>query len=136
MTRAMIGTMLAALAGALWCAPAGAATSPCMQKASTQMAMDACAGADARSADARLSAAYGALLARAASQPGAPAKIRAAERAWTAYRDAYLAAAFPLADKQTAYGSIYPMEAAELRAQVTLRQVDAIDALIARYRSP
>jgi len=42
----MIGTMLAALAGALWCAPAGAA-STCMQKASTQMAMDACAGADA-----------------------------------------------------------------------------------------
>jgi len=66
----------------------------------------------------------------------AAAKIRAAERAWTAYRDAYLAAAFPLADKQTVYGSIYPMEAAELRAQVTLRQVDAIDALIARYRSP
>jgi len=34
------------------------------------------------------------------------------QRAWPGYRDAYLEAMFPAADKQTEYGSIYPMQLA------------------------
>lgn len=113
-------------------APAGAAGS-CMQKATTQMAMDACASAEAATADAHLAAAYKTLLARASGQMQAVANIHTAQRAWVAYRDAFLAAAFPAADKQAAYGSIYPMEAAELRARLTEQQIVAVKALADRY---
>jgi len=48
-------------------------------------------------------------------------RFKAAERAWIAYRDAYMGAMYPAKDKQAEYGSIYPMEADLLRAKLTQR---------------
>ena len=67
------------------------------------------------------------------SEPEAVAKIKAAERAWIAYRDAYTDAMYPAKDKQTEYGSTYPMEVDLLRAKLTQRQVTALKELLQQY---
>ena len=77
----------------------------CSDKANTQSEMTACASEEAARVDAKLKTTYRALLARVTSQPEALAKIKAAERAWIAYRDAYIEATYPAEEKATEYGS-------------------------------
>ena len=105
----------------------------CNDKAKTQAEMNACASDEAARNDAELNEVYRKLLSQAASQEEAVAKIKAAERAWIAYRDAYMDAMYPAKDKQAEYGSIYPMEADLLRAELTQRQVTAIRELLQQY---
>jgi uncharacterized protein YecT (DUF1311 family) len=95
--------------------------------------MNACASDEATRVDAELNDVYRKLLSKAASPTEAAAKIKAAERAWIAYRDAYMDAMYPAKDKQAEYGSIYPMEADLLRAKLTQRQVTALEELIQQY---
>src|SRR5579872_2389576 len=83
----------------------------CNDKAKTQGEMNACASEDVGRAEAELNSVYRKLLVRAASQPEAVAKIKASESAWITYRDAYIEASYPAKDKQTEYGSVYPMVA-------------------------
>src|SRR5207249_10099933 len=78
----------------------------CNNKANTQGEMNACANKEAARVDAELNDVYRALLSKAESQPEAIAKIKAAERAWIAYRDAYVDAMYPAKDKQAEYGSV------------------------------
>jgi uncharacterized protein YecT (DUF1311 family) len=106
----------------------------CNEKAKTQAELNICASGEAARADARLDEVYRDLLSKAASEPKATAKIKAAEKAWIAYRDAYLEAMYPAEDKQAEYGSIYPMEANLLLAKLTCRQVTALEELTKRYR--
>jgi uncharacterized protein YecT (DUF1311 family) len=95
--------------------------------------MNACASDEAARVDAELNDVYRKLLSKATSPPEAPAKIKAAERAWISYRDAYLDAMYPAKDKQAEYGSIFPMEADLLRAKLTERQVTALKELLRKY---
>ncbi len=83
--------------------------------------------------DAKLNSTYRALLAKVESQPEALAKIKAAERAWVAYRDAYVEATYPAKDKTTEYGSMYPLDVALLRAKLTQRQVAALEDMPQHY---
>jgi len=105
----------------------------CNDKAKTQMEMNACASQKAARSDAELNEVYRKLLSQAASQQEAVAKIKAAERAWVAYRDAYMDAMYPAKDKQAEYGSVYPMEADLLRAKLTQQQVVALKELLQQY---
>ena len=105
----------------------------CSDKANTQSEMTACASDEAARVDAKLKTKYRALLARVTSQPEALAKIKAAERAWTAYRDAYIEATYPAEDKATEYGSIYPLDVNLLRAKLTRRQVAALEDMLLHY---
>ena len=105
----------------------------CSEKAKTQNEANACANEEAARVDAELNDIYSTLLSRAASQPGATAKIKAAERAWIAYRDAYIDAMYPAKDKQAEYGSVYPMEVDFLRAKLTRQQVAALKELLRQY---
>lgn len=105
----------------------------CNEKAKTQTEMSACASNEAARADSELNGVYRKLLSQAASQPEAVAKIKASERAWVSYRDAYMDAMYPAKDKQAEYGSIYPMEADLLRAKLTEQQVAALKDLQAQY---
>jgi uncharacterized protein YecT (DUF1311 family) len=105
----------------------------CSDKANTQSEMTACASDEAARVDAKLNATYRALLAKVASQPEALAKIKAAQRAWIAYRDAYIEATYPAKDKATEYGSIYPLEVTLLRAKLTQRQVVAVEDMLQHY---
>jgi len=71
-----------------------------MDKATTQLAMNACANEEAICDDAELDVTYQKLLSAAGEEPaGAAEKIRAAQRAWIAYRDAYIDAMYPAKDK-------------------------------------
>jgi uncharacterized protein YecT (DUF1311 family) len=105
----------------------------CSDKANTQAQMIACAGSEANRVDAKLNSTYRVLLAKLESQPEAVTKIKAAERAWVAYRDAYIEATYPAKDKATEYGSMYPLDVALLRAKLTQRQVAAVEDLLRRY---
>ena len=105
----------------------------CNEKAKVQLELNACASGEAARVDAELNEVYGKLLSQAGSQEGAVAKIKAAERAWIVYRDAYMDAMFPSENKQAEYGSIYPMEADLVRATVTRRQVTALKELLRQY---
>ena len=105
----------------------------CNGKAKTQGEMNACASEETARVDAQLNEVYHKLLSKAASQPEAVAKIRASERAWIAYRDAYMDAMYPAKDKQVEYGSIYPMEADLLKAKLTRQQVGALEEMLKQY---
>lgn len=105
----------------------------CNEKAKAQVEMNACASEEVTRVDAKLNGVYQKLLSQAASQPEAAAKIKTAERAWIAYRDAYMDAMYPAKNKQAEYGSIYPMEADLLRAKLTQRQVTALKELLQQY---
>jgi uncharacterized protein YecT (DUF1311 family) len=105
----------------------------CSAKANTQAEMNACASDEATRVDAKLNTTYRQLLSKVASQPEALGKIKAAERAWSVYRDAYIEAAYPAKDKAAEYGSMYPLDAALLRAKLTQRQIAALDDMLQRY---
>ncbi len=105
----------------------------CIDKAKTQREMDACASDEAARVDAQLNEVYRELLSQAASQPEAIPKIKAAERAWILYRDAYIEAMYPAKDKQAEYGTVYPMEVDLLRARLSQRQVVALKELLQQY---
>jgi uncharacterized protein YecT (DUF1311 family) len=105
----------------------------CSGKANTQSEMTACASDEAARVDAKLNTIYRALLAKVASQPEALAKIKAAQRAWIAYREAYIEATYPAKDKAAEYGSVYPLEVALLRAKLTQRQLAALEDMLQHY---
>jgi uncharacterized protein YecT (DUF1311 family) len=67
----------------------------CNEKAKTQMEMNACASEEAARADGELNEVYRKVLAQAGRQEEAVAKIKAAEKAWITYRDAYMDAMYP-----------------------------------------
>jgi uncharacterized protein YecT (DUF1311 family) len=105
----------------------------CNDKAKTQTKMNACASEEAARADAELNEVYRKVLAQAGKEEEAVVKSKTAERAWIAYRDAYMDAMYPAKNKQAEYGSIYPMEADLLRAKLTQRQVTALKELLQQY---
>jgi uncharacterized protein YecT (DUF1311 family) len=107
----------------------------CNGKAKTQTEMNACAKDEAARVDAELNDIYRTLLTKTSSEPEAVAKIKAAERAWIAYRDAYLDAMYPAENKQAEYGSVYPMEVDLLRAQLTRQHVAAVSQLLRQHSS-
>ncbi len=97
--------------------------------------MNACANEETARVDAELNAIYRKVLSEASTQPEAIAKIKAAERAWITYRDAYMAAMYPAKDKQVEYGSIYPMEADLLRARLTKQHLVDLRQLLQQHVS-
>jgi uncharacterized protein YecT (DUF1311 family) len=61
-----------------------------------------------KKADQSLKATYAKVLKDYARDRQFRGKLRQAQRAWVAFRDAHLAARFPRAEKQAEYGSSYP----------------------------
>jgi len=100
----------------------------CSDGAKTQVAMNACASDEAARADAQLNDVYRTLLQKTTDTTAAT-KIKVSERAWIAYRDAYIDAMYPAENKQAEYGSVYPMEIALLRAKLTRIQIAALKDL-------
>jgi uncharacterized protein YecT (DUF1311 family) len=74
----------------------------------TQLGMNQAAGAELEKADRELNAVFQQIVAEYADDPAFVAKLRTAQRAWVALRDADLAAAFPHADEPGRYGSVLP----------------------------
>jgi uncharacterized protein YecT (DUF1311 family) len=77
----------------------------------TQSEMNDCAAREAHEADEALNATYKQLLVRLRDDKTATARVVAAEKAWVIFRDAELAADWPVADGENPnllYGSVHP----------------------------
>lgn len=105
----------------------------CIRTAMTQTAMNLCSYRKAVLLGRQLNNVYHKLLLEATSEPSATANIVAMERAWVTYRDRYMAAMYPAKDKQAEYGSIYPLEANLLLAQLTKTHITALEVLLKQY---
>lgn len=105
----------------------------CFAKAKTQFALQICASQEARRIVARMNAVYRELLSKAAGRPGAIEKIKVAQAAWVAYRKAYIVAMYPAKEKQGEYGSVYPMEADLLYADLTQKHIADLQRLLRQY---
>ena len=116
--------------------PALAQTSPqfqvCNQKAKTQLDMDKCAGSELALRNKQMQTVYAQVLSRAAGQPATLAKIKAMQRAWMVYVYGYLAALYPLPDKQLEYGSMYPLEIALARSALVQRHILDLQGLLTK----
>ncbi len=88
-----------------------------------QSELNRCADEDARAVDAELNRLYQELLSKNRGDENATKKLRDAQRAWVAFRDAQLQALYPVEDKQREYGSIYPMCYAEVAAAMTKERI-------------
>ena len=105
----------------------------CNAKAKAQPELNACAAQEADRVDAKMNGVYKQLLAKAGSDANDVAKIKAAERSWLAYRDAYIEATYPAADKQAEYGSEYLMDVNLLRAKLTQQHIADLEELLKQY---
>lgn len=87
--------------------------------AQTQGDLDADATADLTKADAELNQVYQQVLKEYADDPLVVTKLRAAQRAWIALRDAEIDATYPHAQEPGYYGSVFPMCLATRKAELT-----------------
>ncbi|MBX3689985.1 lysozyme inhibitor LprI family protein [Dokdonella sp.] len=86
------------------------AVDDCMDRAQTQADMADCASKGGNAAaDRELNEVYRKVLVAHAKDAVFVAKLKTAQRAWIAFRDAELEARFPAKDKQAEYGSSYSM---------------------------
>jgi uncharacterized protein YecT (DUF1311 family) len=121
-------TLLLVVVSGSVCAQESPTYRACSDGAKTQAAMNTCASDEATRADAQLNDVYRTLLQKTTDTTTAT-KIKVSERAWIAYRDAYVDAMYPAENKQAEYGSTYPMEIALLRAKLTQIQIAALKDL-------
>jgi uncharacterized protein YecT (DUF1311 family) len=87
----------------------GADQKECMETATTQLEHNQCATSHLKAVDDEMNRVYQAILSKYKADREFLAKLRNAQRAWLAFRDAELEARFPFKDKQSHYGSVYPM---------------------------
>jgi uncharacterized protein YecT (DUF1311 family) len=108
----MIVSALAIASGTAVAGTTPAASAPsedtCMNNAPSQAAMSQCAANSLSAADKELNQVYQQVLRKYAKDTVFVGKLKTAQKAWLAFRDAELAARFPDNDKSN-YGSIYPM---------------------------
>ena len=98
----------------------------CFEKANTQLESNECAAKEYREADAELNRVYKAILEKYKKDPRFIDKLRAAQRAWLAYRDAEIEAKYPHANEPHYYGSIFPMCDSLYKAQLTQERVEKL----------
>lgn len=77
-------------------------------------------------ADAELNMIYQQVLRERRSDVLFTRKMRAAQRAWVAYRNAHLAALYPAANSQSEYGSVYPMCRCTALTEATSKRADEL----------
>jgi len=105
-------------------------TGACEQTVQTQADLTKCSSDRLAREDTKLDRVYQELLAKTKNDPVATKKIRSAQRAWVAFRDAQLEALFPADNKQAQYGSTYPMCAAVVRAQLTAERTKMLQNML------
>jgi uncharacterized protein YecT (DUF1311 family) len=127
--------LLAALGFFFWLFPCPSraqvseALQACDAKAGSQVEVNRCAEEEAKRTDDAMNRAYEGLLAKAAKNLVAVRKIKAAQKAWLAFREAHLDAVFPAEDKQAAYGTVQPMCASLLRADLARDRIKVLESM-------
>lgn len=104
-------------------------SSPCMQKATTQTEINACAAEDLKRADSELNQLYQQVLKKYAGDQIFIQKLRLAEEAWVKFRDAYMAALDSEVDPSSV-GSVYPMCKAVEMTRITNERVQDLKRIL------
>jgi uncharacterized protein YecT (DUF1311 family) len=99
----------------------------CMDNAQSQADMTACSSQSLSAADKELNQVYQQVLSKYAKDPVFIGKLKTAQKAWLAFRDAELAARFPDNDKSN-YGSVYPMCAHNELEAMTRKRTEELRA--------
>jgi uncharacterized protein YecT (DUF1311 family) len=102
-------------------------------KLHTQSEMNDCAATEAKKADTVLNATYRQLLSKVKENKTATEKVVAAEKAWIVFRDAELAAEWPVPDgdnPNALYGSVHPLCYYNEFAAMTWERVKALKKLV------
>lgn len=79
-----------------------------------------------KQADALLNKSYNQVLSEYRKNAAFIRKLRVAQRAWIAYRDAQIEALYPATDKRAEYGSVYPMCRCSALATLTTQRADEL----------
>lgn len=79
-----------------------------------------------KQADALLNKSYNQVLSEYRKNGAFIRKLRVAQRAWIAYRDAQIEALYPATDKRAEYGSVYPMCRCSALATLTTQRADEL----------
>lgn len=96
----------------------------CFETAMTQVAMNECAGWQREDAEVELDRVISEIRKRYADEPEFLEKMEESQQAWAALQEANLEMRYPLADKRSNYGSVYPMCAAGARVQPILARIE------------
>jgi uncharacterized protein YecT (DUF1311 family) len=95
-------------------------------QAQTQLDLNLAACAELDAADAELNRTYQDILRHYRGETLFLAKLKTAQRAWIAFRDAELEAIYPAAEKRIEYGSMYPMCRCAVLADLTTRRTEQL----------
>ena len=123
-TGSILAAALTGLALIIVAAPASAqnGSEECWDKALTQRELTECAARDMDAAEMQMNTLYAIVLDKFRDDPQTLGKIRAAQQAWMAFREAHIAAVYPKADTPDAqyeYGSSLSMCMASVAAGLT-----------------
>jgi uncharacterized protein YecT (DUF1311 family) len=94
--------------------------------AQTQTELNESSCQEFKKADAELNDTYGKIRAAYKEDAEFLGKLQTAQKAWLAFRDAELDAVYPAADKETQYGSVYPMCRCQALASLTTQRVEQL----------
>ena len=100
--------------------------------AGTQLELNACAADDFEIADKELNEVYSELLRVRGDDEVFVQKMRTAQKAWIAFRDAELEALFACADSnpRICWGSMYPMSYLSEKARLTRERTQALRTIL------
>ena len=96
----------------------------------TQYDLNRHADRRARVADSTLDVLFRQVEARYRTDSVALRKLRVAQRAWIAFRDAEIEATYPAEEKQRAYGSVFPMCVSMVREELTRARIAQLRATL------
>lgn len=88
------------------------------------MEKDACGGFE--KADAELNRVYKKILTKYRSDKAFLEKLKKAQKAWLAYRDAHIESVYPAGDKQVEYGSVYGMCLCGVKQELTAQRTKTL----------
>jgi uncharacterized protein YecT (DUF1311 family) len=92
----------------------------CLAQTQSETNQKACH--EAKQADAEMNQVYRQIMTEYRQDAPFGRKIKAAQRAWLAFRDAHLESLYPAENKQAAYGTVYPVCRYAALAAVTRRR--------------
>jgi uncharacterized protein YecT (DUF1311 family) len=98
------------------------ATSGRPLEAQTQLELNRSADRELQAAEAQMNSELRRLFALAAKNPASIEKLKQAQSAWRAFRDAHVKAFWP-SDERGAYGSVHPMCVAQELTRLTKERV-------------
>lgn len=101
-----------------------AETNACNDTAKTQLELNFCAATEFERADKELNAVYKEILSRYQNSPTFLKNLKAAQRAWLAFRDAEMKMLYPLSVEN--YGSSFPMCHAAAETAITMERVKTL----------